>query len=264
MGVPPGGTAETDLSWLDASGLGDLSDDGRLILMSDRRGIYVRRTDGSPPTFLGHRGGFGDDFSPDGQRVLLTAAGGRELVVMPASLGEPQPVPAHGLFGYRGSLWFPDGRRILVSGIKPGSALRSYVQDLEGGPPVALTRENVWGTAISGDGQWVAAIGSGEGISLWPVAGGSPRDVPSRPGDRPIAWSGDGRSLWVFRRGEVPAEVLKVDVATGRRSLWKKLEPPDPAGVYSITDFRVTPDGQVYFYSFKRQVSQLYVASGLR
>ena len=86
----------------------------------------------------------------------------------------------------------------------------------------------------------------------------------SKAGDRPVAWSADGRWLWVFRRGEVPADVSQVEVATGRRRPWKKLQPPDPSGVYTITDFRITRDGRSYFYSYKRQVSQLYVVSGLR
>jgi hypothetical protein len=35
-------------------------------------------------------------------------------------------------------------------------------------------------------------------------------------------------------------------------------------GVYSITQFRVTPDGRAYFYIYKRVLSQLYTVNGLR
>jgi hypothetical protein len=79
-----------------------------------------------------------------------------------------------------------------------------------------------------------------------------------------VAWSSDGRWLWVFRRGEVPTEVSQLEIDTGRRRLWKRLEPPDTTGVYSITDFKVTRDGRSYFYSYKRVLSQLYVVSGLK
>ena len=62
----------------------------------------------------------------------------------------------------------------------------------------------------------------------------------------------------------MPASVYKLDVATGRRDLWKKLLPPDPAGVYSLLNLRITPDGKVYCYSYARLLSQLYVARNLR
>ena len=265
VGVPPGETTERDLSWFDSSGLADLSEDGQMLLFDDRFGLYIRRTDGSPPVHLGLKDGFGDDFSSDGKRVLATAASGGLLVVLPAGLGEPMPLAAHKITAYRGALWLPDGERVLFNGTEPGSSLRSYVQDLKGGPPRPLTPENNWAVSVSADGQWVAAIGPDHGISLWPVAGGEPRQVlSSRPGDRPVAWSADGRSLWIFRRGEVPAEVSQIEIETGRRILWKKLKPPDSSGVYSISDFRITRDGRAYFYSYKRALSQLYVAHGLK
>ena len=70
-------------------------------------------------------------------------------------------------------------------------------------------------------------------------------------------------SLWLFRRGEVPTRVDCLDIATGRRELWKTLLPPDAAGVYSIIEFRVTPTGHSYFYSYTRLLSQLFLVTGL-
>jgi len=85
-----------------------------------------------------------------------------------------------------------------------------------------------------------------------------------QPGERPVAWSEDGQSLWLFRRGEVPAHVYRLDIASGRRELWKTLIPSDSAGVYSILYFQVTPDGRAYAYSYMRLLSQLYLAKGLK
>ena len=265
VGVPPGDTTERDLSWFDTSGLADVSDDGRLVLFSDRFGIYIRHTDGSPPILLGLKDGFADDISADGTKVLATTAMGDQIVVLPAGLGDPVRLPSHDIRSYRGALWLPDGHRILFNGTQPGKNLRSYIQDLVGGAlPRALTTENTWATSISPDGQNAACIGP-EGISLWPVDGGAPRAVASsHPGERPVAWSADGRYVWVFRRGELPASVFQLDVATGARRPWKKLQPPDPSGVYSIDNFKVTPDGRSYYYSYRRVLSQLYAVTGLR
>jgi hypothetical protein len=265
VGVPPGETTERDLSWFDNSGVADLSDDGRWLLLGDRFGVYLRATDGSPPIYLGLKDGFADDLSPDGKTVLATTLSGRQLVLLPSGAGDPQPLPPHGIVTYRGALWFPDGRRILFNGSEPGRDLRSYIQDVKGGPPRALTPENTRAVAISPDGEWTAAIGPAQAISLWPMAGGPPRPVHgSQSGDRPVAWSADGRSLWLFRRGEVPAHVFQLDIATGRRQLWKTVVPPDAAGVYSIIEFEITPTGHAYFYSYTRLLSQLYLVRGLR
>jgi hypothetical protein len=55
-----------------------------------------------------------------------------------------------------------------------------------------------------------------------------------------------------------------VELASGRRTPWKTLVPPDPAGVSSINNVRITPRGDAYFYSYRRTVSELYLADGVR
>jgi hypothetical protein len=139
------------------------------------------------------------------------------------------------------------------------------IQDLDGAAPQPLTPEGTRALSISPDGAWAAAIGVGQTISLWPLAGGPPRTVEgSQTDERPVAWSADGQSLWLFRRGEVPAHVYRLDIKTGQRRLWKTLVPPDAAGVYSIIDFRITPAGDAYFYSYTRLLSQLFLVRGLK
>lgn len=276
IGVPPGETTERDLSWFDEAGVAHLSADGRLLLFGDRLGLYLRKTDGSPPTRLGLKDGFADDLSPDGQKVLATVDSSRRLVLLPTGPGEPQTVPPHGIVRYRGASWFPDGRRILVTGIasrSPDTAgaiddesdVRSYVQDLSGGTLKPLTEKGTWAVLISPDGEWAAAVDKAHRITIWPVAGGPPRQVQgAQPGERPVAWGADGKWLWLFRRGDVPASVYQVELATGRRRLWKTLVPPDTAGVYSIVDLVITPSGHAYFYSYAQMLSQLYLVRGLK
>lgn len=68
----------------------------------------------------------------------------------------------------------------------------------------------------------------------------------------------------MFRRGEVPSQVIKLNIVTGERQIAKTLRPTDVAGVNSITEFAITPDGRAYFYSYSRLLSQLYLVTGLR
>jgi Tol biopolymer transport system component len=264
VGQAPGDTAERELSWFDNSAIADLSADGRWLLFGDRFGIYMRSTDGGSASRVANEG-FADDLSPDGRTILITSETRRQVSLIPTGPGKPRRLEPHSIELYGGALWFPDNQRILVTGSEPGKAARSYIQDREGSAPKPLTPEGTRALSISPDGLWVAAVGSDNAIALWPVGDGASRVVRgSEPGDRPVAWSADGRSLWLFRRGEVPTNVYKLDLTNGRRELWKTLVPPDPAGVYSIIEFRITPAGDSYFYSYRRLLSQLFLVTGLK
>jgi hypothetical protein len=63
----------------------------------------------------------------------------------------------------------------------------------------------------------------------------------------------------VFRRGELPARVFRLEIDTGRRHLWKIFTPLDSAGVGSISSVLVTPDGRASVYSYEQTLSELYL-----
>jgi serine/threonine protein kinase len=267
VGMAPGDRTERDLSWLDDSGLADISDDGTQVLFKDRSGVYLRDIKSALPRYLGGADTYADDLSPDGSRILATNRDTTEVRIMPTGPGAEQKLPAHGIKSYSGARWFPDGQRILFAGRDASGNLRAYVQDLSGAAPRPITPERIWALVVSPNSEWAAAIGDVfDGVSLYPVSGeGPPQPVSgSVKGDRPVAFTRDGRWLWMFRRGEVPCQVIKVDLVTGERQIVKPLVPADVAGVYSITEFAITPDGGAYFYSYHRLLSQLYVVDGLR
>jgi hypothetical protein len=264
MGVPPGEKVERDLSWFDATGLASLSPDGRSVLFGDRFGVYVRTTDGAPAVRLQSKDVYVDDLSRDGRLVLATTSSGDQLVLLPTGAGQPRTLPSFGIKSFSGARWFPDGRRIIFNGRDTSHKIRAYVLDLAGGPPRPITAEGTWALSISNGGGEVAAL-SAQGISIWPMDGRPGRPVPgSQPGDRPVAWTTDDTALWVFRRDEFPTHIYRLDIATGARQLWKRLAPRDPDGVYSINELQITPDGASYFYSYRRVLSDLYVAFGLK
>ena len=263
------GEAERDLSWFDDSGLADVADDGTAVLFRDRFGVYVRGTDGSWPVRLGDLDAFADDLSPDGSKVLATTTSEPpELVMIPRKAGTRQVLPRHNIITYSGARWFPDGQRIVFTGTEKDRERRSYVQSVSGGAPVPITPEKTWVVSLDGSGTMGAAIGYRETqpfISIVPMDGSPSRKVPgSLADDRPVAWTADGKALWIFRRFEVPAQVIRLDIATGRREPWKTLVPSDLTGVYSVTEFAITPSGNAYSYSYKRLLSQLYQVTGLR
>jgi dipeptidyl aminopeptidase/acylaminoacyl peptidase len=274
MGLLPHEKIERDFSWKDASGIAGLTSDGAAIVFGERDGIYTRptRLPSDPerlailraPAQPGVDGptqccGFADDLLPDG-RALATYPSLDKLVVL--SRGEEHPLqPPAGSGSYGGALWFPDGRRVLFRWTPQGGQSRAWIQNVDSGAPVPLTPEGTAATAVSVDGTKVAAAGPG-GISIVDVASRSTRLVPgSSPEDRPTAWTPDGKWLWVWRRNDDgSAEVSRLDVEHGERKVWKeKLQPPDPAGLWFVSEVHITPSGDTYFYSYQRVLSQMYI-----
>jgi Tol biopolymer transport system component len=117
---------------------------------------------------------------------------------------------------------------------------------------------------VSRDGQFVAARGPDGKVYLFPVNGGEPKLVPDlQPFEMVSGWTADGHSVYVMSRGQIPAEIYLVDLATGRRTLWKSVEPADSAGIDTIGRVTVSADGKAYVYSYVRTLSDLYLVQGL-
>ena len=118
---------------------------------------------------------------------------------------------------------------------------------------------------MSPDGKSVVATGTDRRIAIYPIEPGEPRVVPgTEPDDIPLKWTADGGSIFVYRPSAPPLRVEKVDVKTGRRTLWKEIRPPDPSGVEQVGPVQITPDETSYVYSYRRALDELYLATGLR
>ena len=190
----------------------------------------------------------------------------RQFVLLPTGAGEPRPIPKSDI-NIQGATWFPDGRRILISGNEPNRGSRLYVQDVSGGKPRAISPEGVTFRfhVVSPDGKSIVATGPDRRIAIYPVEPGEPRVVPGlEPDDIPLRWTADGTSIFVNRPTAPPLRIEKVDVKTGRRTLWKEIRPPDPSGVESVGPAQITPDEKAYVYSYRRAIDDLYLATGLR
>jgi hypothetical protein len=83
-------------------------------------------------------------------------------------------------------------------------------------------------------------------------------------GEVPINWTADGHSLFIYRLGEIPAKVYRMDLATGHKQFWKQLLPPDLSGVTEITQILITPDGRSYVYEYARTLSDLYLVKDVK
>ena len=275
IGFAPGDAKEKDLSWLDWSVPGSLSADGKAILFFEsgegggpKYAVYLRSTDGSPAIRLGE--GSGLSLSPDGKWALSRLnVVPSPLVLYPTGVGDVRQLKEDGLNHMAGA-FLPDGKRFVFTGNETGHGARLYVESLEDAKPKAFSMEGVGGIGVGGlvlspDGSVVALRGPDQKIYLFPVNGGEPRLIGgTEPGEFPTSWSSDGRSLFVITRGQIPAQVFRIDIATGKRSFWRSFEPADSAGIDTIRGVLLSSDNKAYVYGYTRTLSDLYLVQGLK
>ena len=253
-------------NWSDASAI---SPDGRQVLLNEEGAnsgpdydVYVRASDGAAPERVGD--GVGYDFSPDMKWVLssLILHIPRQLFLIPLGPGETKQI-THDSIDRSYARFLPDGKNVVFSGTQPGHKSRIYVQAIDSGTARPISPEGVSGFVPTADGKFV--FGFSDSVALYPVGGqGAPRAVPGiHPDEAIFSVSPDGRAALVGVLGSYSADVMRVDLATGRRELLKKIGPSDPAGV-DLVDAAFTPDGKSYAYSCFNALSQLYLVEGLR
>jgi Tol biopolymer transport system component len=254
---------ERDLGWLSMPEVAAVSADGKAVLMNEYGpggdgAAFLRKTDGSPAFKVTDAAA--DALSPDGSWVGSLHDG--RAMLIPTGAGDTKTLSRPD-FMYEGLSWFPDGRRLLVLGREKGRDARLYLQDPSGGPLTPLSTEGIKGNCpISPDGTLVVAD-QPDGFWVYSVAGGERRPLSGLSKDEFVAsWSQDGRSVFATVDERLPFRIYRVDVATGRRQLWKTIPLADPAGVCSA-DIALLPDGS-YITSVARWINDLYLVEGLK
>jgi eukaryotic-like serine/threonine-protein kinase len=273
-GMAPGGKEEHELGWFGWSQLRDIARDGRKILFEEEGDgggpnytVFLRDTDGSPPARIGE--GVAGAISPDGKWVITKPAKGGQLNLVPTGAGESR-VLTHDAVSYGGIQFFPDGKRLLATGIEAGHALRDYLIDLSSGDSKPITPEGVVGISLSPDGRSIAVRGPGGKRGIWPLEGGEFHPIPGlESGYSIMGWTADGGSLYVapIRRGAQAVKsvkVFRVSVQTGTMEPWKTFGGETGEGVSFISPPNLSSDGSAYAYLYGRVLSEAYVVKGLK
>ena len=267
-----------EISWFDRSMAADLAADGGTVLVNELGEsfedptMYLRSAAGAPPVRLSRGTGFA--LSPDGRWVLAARPGSDAgLLLVPTGTGEARSLRSAGLRDHNWGAWLAGGEGVVFSAIGPSGRSRVYVQSLEdGASPRPISPEGTWIASftnpVSPDGKSVV-VGSGQfswttaDHAIYPVdGGGSARPVPGLDrGEVVIQWAVDSRSLFFIRIGERPMRVWKLDLETGKRTLWGVVPADASMQFFRV---RITPDGTTWAYGGQTVLSTLYVVEGLR
>jgi dipeptidyl aminopeptidase/acylaminoacyl peptidase len=223
---------------------------------------YFVKNDGSPPVRVGDGSGIG--ITPDGKQIVVAMASAtNHWRFYPTGPGDARDIdisPVH-LLDWRGS-WSSDGSLLAFTGAENGKQPRVYVLDRAAGKVRPVTAEGVTSPFLSPDGRSLIARNEQREFELYPLGGGAPQPVKGiEAGESPVQFGVSGK-LYVWN-GAFPARIMAVDLTSGERQLATMLAPADPAGVL-YGEVHATPDGKTFAYRYRRAVTNLFLAEGLK
>jgi WD40 repeat protein len=161
--------------------------------------------------------------------------------------------------------WMPDGKQIVFSGNEAGHPARCYIQNIDGGNPRPVTPEGVNGCMVSPDGQWIAAgTHSDGGPKLYPLDGSAPHAMVGLLPGEGFTWSTDPHVVYAYLEKMAPVKIYRLNILTGKREMFKEINPSDETGLCDMTHVMFSPNGQSYVFGYTRLLSELYLVSGMK
>jgi serine/threonine protein kinase len=266
------GAAPRVLSWLQwMLGMG-ISRDGKFAVIGDwgtrekTYNVYLTNLDGSsPPLLLGSGGGGG--ISPDNKWVAsIIPTDTSKVLLLPTGVGETKTVAASN-FRYTSAGWTSDGRSLVVLASESGHPLRFWRQAVDTDEPHPITPEGFNGVFLSvNHADYVSARDAQGSLKLFPVDGSQPKSIAGiTDSDEVIGGASESDALYVTPDPSAfPLQVFKLNTSTGLRQPFVSIQPADSAGIIAVFDPIFSADERRYVYTQVRELSVLYVATGLK
>jgi WD40 repeat protein len=272
------------LSWLQLMQAAAVSRDGKYAVINDWSGsggldydTYLARLDGSPAVLLGS--GLGGGISPDDKWVTsILPSQPSKVLLLPAGVGETKTITASN-FRYRDAVWASDGHSLVVRASESDRPLRFWIQDIRGGSPRPLTPEGVPGVFVTvNHSDYVCTRDAAGAALLFPIDGGKPRALHGvKAADDVIGGSPESEIVYVSpdalaipqQTSQEIIRVLKMDVekvyiVNGHREPFVTVSPLDSAGIVGLDRPIFTGDGKQYVFNQYRNLSVLYLVTGLK
>lgn len=278
-GAAAGDTRDRDLNWGRWTLPGDLSRDGRTMLLSsldeyepDYK-VMTRSMDGAGPVQIGR--GRAQELSPDGKWALsITPSEPHRVLLFPTGPGESREVDVSDL-DPNVATFVPHGFTVAVVGRRNGLPA-AVVVDVSSGERTTLDLSSLQGRAFSlrrylptnasPDGSLLAVQADDGKVLAWSVDGASPARELAALGENEafVGWSADRARIYVAAWNGPKARIDALDVTNGRRSAIREIAVADPAGMMMVPDLYLSADADSYIYGFSRMLSTLYVVTGLK
>jgi len=256
-----------EVGWFDSSEVSVMTADGTQIAFFEAAGTgmtedgsphFLRRAEG-PPSQIAY--GYRGTMLPDGS-ALIVCGGPKKLTRVPTGAGTPAPVPLGSIAEIDVSdtptvSW--TGRHLVVRGAIAGGKMQLWRLDLEAPttPPMPIGLAHEGGAhPISPDGERIAIERPGGGVIVAPIGNGDPQNFEGQPDERPLSFTGDGKSLFVMRRAHETIEIDRIEIATGTRTGWLRLLPEQPPFYFAVA---LDANGENVTYSTNSDASDLYV-----
>jgi hypothetical protein len=266
----PGSATTINRSWREGGGLAGLTRDHAILLnqAGDSGGpngsVFVWPENAKEPVRISD--GIGLALSPDGGNAIVVSNQNPPVVsIVPTGAGPPRTLDLGPIESVAWAGWRPDGRIVLTL-VRPGTKTEVTSVSPEGRDPAAVLPAGLTlagDNLISPDGSLIVATGADGQRMLCTLAAPTCRPLSGARDDDEIAgWSADGRSVFTYRKLDVPLQVDRLDVASGARSSWKTLQPDYPA-VCGFSAVIASPDGTLAF-SYARTRSELFLIKGLK
>jgi hypothetical protein len=141
------------------------------------------------------------------------------------------------------------------------------LQNLDGSEPRPITPEGVDGLFLTVDhADYVSARDGGGTLKFYPIEGGEPKTISGVAADEEIVGGSNNSSVVYVSRIQSSGarQVSKLNIMSGRRQPFVTVVPNNPAGVTFVGRPRFTTDEKQYVYLQTRNLSVLYVGSGLK
>ncbi len=268
---PTTGKQRRGLEWFNGSGLADITPDGKAILFEEWGGpagplylVVYRKLDGSAPVALGP--GASPRFSPDGTMTagqLLTIP--PQVVLNPIGLGESRRFSLGEIVNLRTLSWFPDGKHLLLVASTEGQPFRTYQMDLAGGKPMPIGPPDFTAFAIDKPAKRIVGRNSSGETVVFQIDTQKQEVIPGILEQEVVqSWTQDEQALLVVSSSTWEAQLSRVEVPTGKRTLLQKVQLDERAGSnYNLT-ICYAEGSRTYAFNTRRIFSTLYLVEGLQ
>ncbi|HWK11711.1 MAG TPA: hypothetical protein VNR64_16750, partial [Vicinamibacterales bacterium] len=258
-------TTDRDLAWFDFAVRPSVSGDGKLVAFTEAGegaggtyGVFVRpATGGAAARVLDGAGGI---ISPDGTQVFASEIPDVHVgILAPTGAGAPKRISLKGLDQIIGWVWFPDGRHVLIIANEPGHPVRTWRLDTATGKLEPITPEGARARVVSPNGR-LLAVGAGSDRYLLDLQTGAKIAVNGvEQSDAPIGFTADSSAVFAFQADAQGGRILRIDIASGTRTLARTLHPSDPAGLVGLGTPAMSLDGEHFAYGITSSKSELFL-----